>query len=448
MQHLYENIFYNQKVNQLFSDEATITFLLRFESALAKAQAMQGIIPAEAASIIEECCQMDSINKEHLIVDAALGGNVAIPLIKQLTSLVQQKEKEAAKYVHLGATSQDVIDTVLMLQLKEATGIIVEEVKQLVKQLVVLIKEHKDTVMIGRSFMQQASPITFGYKVAGWLEPITRSLKSMEELLEDGFVLQLGGAVGTLSGMGKKGVQISKTMSELLHLHHPPKPWHTERDYLTRIATTFGILTGNIGKIAKDVSLLMQTEIAEVLEPSGKGKGGSSTMPHKRNPVGSIAILANATRVPALVSTMLQAMVQDHERATGLWHAEWETISQLVQLTAGCVHKAIELINGLEVRKAQMMQNLELTKGLIYAENVSLALAEKIGRREAHELIEQLSKESREKNIHLRDLLLKQDAILTHISATEIETLFDPARSVGVCQELINEVLKRAETCY
>ncbi|MBD0286830.1 MAG: 3-carboxy-cis,cis-muconate cycloisomerase [Flavisolibacter sp.] len=438
---LYERIFYNENVSRLYTDEATISYLLRFENALAEAQAKHGLILDEAASVIAECCRVENINIEQLIHDAAFGGNAAIPLIKQLIAVVKQKNAEAAKWVHFGATSQDMIDTAMMLQTKDAFHIILEDLRQLNRQLVTLIKEHRKTVMIGRSFMQQARPITFGYKVAGWLESLLRSLKEGEELLQKGFVLQMGGAVGTLSGMNEKGLQVSETMSDFLHLTCPAKPWHTQRDYVVRIATSLGILTGNIGKIAKDISLLMQTEIAEVLEPVEEGKGGSSTMPHKRNPVGSIAILANAARVPALVSTMLSCMVQDHERATGLWHAEWEILSSIVQLTAGCVRKAIEVTNGLEVRKEQMLRNLELTNGQIYAENVSLALAEKIGKEHAHQRIEKYCQEARENNLHLKEVLLSKQDITALLSAVQINHLFEPAASIGLSNEMIKQVL-------
>lgn len=445
MQHLYERIFYNENVAKLYADEALIIYLLRFESALAQAQAKHNVIPGEAAVIIEKSCKAEFINKEQLTIEAGLGGNVAIPLIKQVTSIVKQKDAEAAKYVHFGATSQDVIDTALMLQAKDAFQLILEELGQLNEGLVSLIEEHRNTIMIGRSFLQQARPITFGYKVAGWLEPLLRSQKELEQTLNDGFVLQLGGAVGTLASMSDKGLQVSKTMSESLQLQNPVKPWHTERDYIIRLATTLGILTGSIGKLAKDISLLMQTEVAEAMEPATEGKGGSSTMPHKRNPVGCIAILANAARVPGLLSTMLSCMAQDHERATGLWHAEWETFADLVQLTAGCVHKATEITNGLEVRKEQMVYNLEQTNGTIYAENVSFALAEKLGRAEAHALVEKWSKEALLTNMHLRDLLLQKSEVTAQLTASQIENLFKPENSVGLCEALTSSVLAAAK---
>jgi 3-carboxy-cis,cis-muconate cycloisomerase len=443
MQHLYDRIFYHERINKLYTEEATIGYMLQFESALASAQAKHGIIPDREAVIIAECCCLENINIEYLIKDAALGANTAIPLIKQLAEIVKQKDQEAAKYVHLGATSQDVIDTAAMLQIMDAFQTMVEDLHLLIQQLIAITEEHKTTMMVGRSFMQQARPITFGYKVAGWLEPILRSQKELKELLKGGFVLQLGGAVGSLSGMQQKGWLVSKTMSKMLNLHLPAKPWHTERDYFIRIATALSILTGNIGKMAKDISLLMQTEIGEVMEPAEKGKGGSSSMPHKRNPVGSIAILANASRVPGLMSTMFSCMLQDHERGAGLWHAEWETLASIVQLTAGCVSRAIEVTHCLEVRKEQMLYNLEATKGLIYAENVSFALAGKIGKGHAHEVMEQCSKEALQKNIHLKEVLLSRQDVMDYLNPSQIDCLFDPATSIGLCEELISQVLNK-----
>ena len=438
---LYQSIFYSEKVNNLFSDEAIISYMLRFEGELAKAQAKHNVIPVAAAETIEECCKVENINKEQLIADAGLGGNVNIPLVKQLTAVVKQKDAEAGKYVHIGATSQDVIDTAMMLQARDAVSIIEEELKQLVKQLVLLVEEHRNTVMIGRSFMQHARPITFAYKVAGWLDALLRSQKAIEELLQQGFFLQLGGAVGTLSGMHEQGLQVCETMSELLALSNPSKPWHTERDRFVTIASTLGILAGNLGKIAKDISLLMQTEIAEVFEPSAKGKGGSSTMPHKRNPVGCIAILANATRIPGLVATMFSCMTHDHERATGSWHAEWETFSDIIKLTAGAVSKAVELTNGLEVDVQRMLANLEMTNGLIYAENISMALADKIGKADAHRLIEQCCAEAVSKGVHLKDVIIMNKVISKELSMVKIEEQFDSFKSVGLSSSYISEVL-------
>jgi 3-carboxy-cis,cis-muconate cycloisomerase len=441
MQHLYQSVFYSEKVNNLFTDEAMIGYMLQFEAALVKAQESHNVIPASAAEIIEGCCRVENINIAQIAADSGLGGNVNIPLIKQLTAVVKQKDAEGSKYIHFGATSQDVIDTAMMLQARDALTIIADDLKQLIKQLASLAEEHRETVMIGRSFMQHARPITFGYKVAGWLDALLRSKKNIEELLQEGFALQLGGAVGTLSGTHQTGVQVSETMSELLGLHNPSKPWHTERDRFVAIASTLGMLAGNIGKIAKDISLLMQTEIAEVFEPSAEGKGGSSTMPHKRNPVGCIAILANATRIPALVATMFSCMTQDHERATGLWHAEWETLSDIVKLTAGAVTKAVDLTNGLEVNVQKMRINLEITNGLIYAENISMVLADKIGRANAHDLIEQCCAEAVSKSVHLKDVIIMNKVISQELSKLKIEEQFDSFKSLGLADNYTVQVL-------
>jgi len=446
MQQLYANIFYSEKVNRLFTGDAVIGYLLQFEAALAKAQAKHGVIPAPVASIIEACCNVENINKEQLIAEAGLGGNINIPLVKQLTALVKQRDEEAAKYVHYGATSQDVIDTAMMLQCRDAVTLIASDVDILIAQLVTLTEAHSKTVMIGRSFMQHARPITFGYKVAGWLDALLRSQAAIKTLLEEGFVLQLGGAVGTLASMAQGGIQVGDEMAEILGLKNPSKPWHTERDRFVSIATTLGTLTGNIGKIAKDISLLMQTEIAEVFEPAARGKGGSSTMPHKRNPVGCIAILSNATRVPSLVATMLSCMVQDHERATGLWHAEWETLGDIIMLSAGALNKAVDVTNGLEIDKEKMRYNLELTNGLIYAENVSMALAEKIGKHAAHELVEACCGEAQSKRMHLKDTIKTNSIVVQNLTDNQIELLFNADASLGLCNVYADSVGQRTVT--
>lgn len=421
---LYQNIFYSGAVNELFTDEATVSYLLQFEAALAQAQAQHKLIPDNAAQVISECCKVENIDLKKLIADAGLGGNVNIPLIKQLTAVVKTKDEEASKYVHFGATSQDVIDTASMLQARDALKIIYPDLQKLISQLTILSAAHQQTQMIGRSFMQHARPITFGFKVSTWLDGLLRSEKRVEKLLSENFVLQLGGAVGNLSSMGNKGAVVAESMAKILGLTNPKIAWHTQRDRFVEIATTLGILTGSISKIARDISLLMQTEIAEVFEPSGVGKGGSSTMPHKRNPVSSIAILANAQRIPNLVASMLSCMTQDHERATGAWHAEWETLADIIKLSAGVVRQAVMMTDGLEIDKIQMLKNIEATKGLIFAENLSLALSEKIGKSEAHHLVEVLCKETLATGIHLKEIASSNETISKYFSKAEIQQLF------------------------
>lgn len=444
MPYLYERIFYSEKVNTIFSNEGLMDAMLRFEGALAAAQAKHGIIPSEAADVIEANCIAGKINIEKLIADSVMSGNLAIPLVSQLTQWVRSESPQAAAYVHFGATSQDLIDSAIMIQIKKAAIIMMDDLERLLARLVSIIKAHRTTWMVGRSFMQHARPITFGFKTAGWLDPLQRSKLEMQEMVRENLVLQFGGAVGTLSAMEEKGLLLSKTIADTLGLKNPPRPWHTQRDRIASIGATLGIMSGNIGKIAKDISLLAQTEIAELNEASVAGKGGSSTMPQKSNPVGCICILANTTRIPALVSILFSAMSQDHERASGTWHAEWQTLTDIVQLTAGALNKAVEVMDGLEIHSSQMLHNLELTKGLIYAESISLALAPHMGKLEAHELIAACCREAISKQVHLKELCINHPIILKWLKREQIEKLFDPGLSLGLSDQFIDRVLKNS----
>ena len=421
---LYQNFFYSPQVDALFTDEATIDFMLQFESALAQAQAKVGMIPQNIADTISKNCLIENIDIQLLISQVALGGNTCIPLVKHLTEVVNKKNIEASGYVHFGATSQDVIDTATMLQTKKAVIIIQNDLQTVIQQLQILSQKHQKTPMIGRSFMQQARPITFGYKVDTWLDGLYRSKERLERILQDNFVVQLGGAVGNKSAFGANEDNISTELATILQLNNSKLSWHTQRDRIVEIATVLGILSGSISKIAKDISLMMQTEIAEIFESSEEGKGGSSTMPHKRNPVSCIAILANAQRIPNLVATMLSCMTQDHERATGQWHAEWETFSQIIQLTGGTLHQAVKLTNGLEVNALIMLKNLEVTNGLIFAETVSLALSKFIGKKEAHEFVEKSCREAINQRIHLREYLKNQSMIRQYFDVDVLDKFF------------------------
>jgi len=440
MQGLYENLFYSKAVNELFEDKAFIGYMLRFEASLAKAQANCDLIPVSAAVIIEKCCDVKNIDISLLKEQIALSGNAAIPLVKQLTKIVDKQSPDASRYVHFGATSQDVIDTAIMLQLKAAFGTIQSDLGKLIGQLVFLAKTHRETVMIGRTFLQQARPVTFGFKVACWLDGLLRSKQRIERLLNENFVLQLGGAVGTLSGMEGKGIRVAEEMCKELGLNTPLITWHTQRDRMVEAGAALGILAGNIGKIGTDISLLMQTEVAEVLEPFAAGKGGSSAMPHKRNPVSSIVCIANAQRIPPLVSSLMAGMVQDHERATGAWHAEWETMAAIVKLTAGSLTQALVLTDGLEVDANRMRHNLELTNGLIYAENVSHALSGTMNKTAAHELVEKWCLRAKEEGRYLKEII-KEDAGVGESLKEQLDQIFDPMNSLGMCSEFIDRIL-------
>jgi 3-carboxy-cis,cis-muconate cycloisomerase len=414
--------------------------MLRFEAALAEAQGEQGIVPTPSVLSIKNCCKSSFININAIKNDIILSGNAAIPLVKQLIQVVKKHDSEAAKYVHNGATSQDVIDTAMVLQLQQVFVFFEKNLKTLQKHLINLTKTHRNTVMIGRTLLQQARPITFGLKTAYWLDGVNRSIERLSEIKKRVLVLQLGGAVGSLAGMEGKGLAVAEAMSKILHLKLQ-SPTHTQRDHFAEVATTLGILMGTLGKIAKDVTLMMQTEVAEVFEGAAEGKGGSSTMPHKRNPVTATAILANANRVPALVSSMLSAMVQEHERSAGLWHSEWAILPEIVKLTAGALEKSIDLIANLEVDKDRMLHNINATKGLIFAENISLALAPYIGKADAHDLVEKACKIAISEKHHLKDALEKNSLVMQHIPASLFESLFDPFNSIGLSLEIIDRIL-------
>lgn len=407
--------------------------MLRLEGVLAMVQAELGIIPADLAEIIVSCCRTDFIDIEKLRADLITGGNVAIPLVKQLTRVVKNNNVEASKYVHLGATSQDIVDTATVLQIQELIIWLDERLDVLSQLLLGLTKKHRQTLMVGRTLLQQARPITFGLKTAMWLQSIERAKARIKSVEERVLVLQLNGAVG--SGNAYLPKEVIQSVAEMLELNFAFS-WQSQRDNMAEWASVLGILVGSLGKIAKDVSLMMQTEVGEVFEGAREGRGGSSTMPHKRNPVLCASILANANRVPHLVASILSAMSQEHERSAGLWHSEWEVMSEIMMLTGGTVERSIELLQGLEVDEKRMLANLELTRGLIYAENVSLALAPKMGKIQAHELIEKACKQAIAQQKHLKDILSEMSLDLPNL-----EELFMPVHSIGNSLDIIDEIL-------
>jgi 3-carboxy-cis,cis-muconate cycloisomerase len=433
---LYSQYFYCETVNQMFGEEQTLSEMLRFEAELANAQAEAGFMPKEAAELINDCCLVQYIDINKLKSEINLGGNAAIPLVKQLTKIVKNRSVEASKYVHLGATSQDVIDTATMLQLKNYLIWLQEQMQIIMQLLVDLTNIHRNTPMVGRTLLQQAKPITFGLKTAHWLHSLLNHYLQITHC-QDKLCVQLGGAVG--SGNLYINNTIRYQIAKALGLKNCP-PWHTNRAVLSEIASTLALCNQSLAKIAKDISLLMQTEIGEVCESAAIGKGGSSTMPHKRNPVACTAILANATRMPQLIATMFATMPQENERSAGLWHAEWEVLSQIIVLHAGTVSKAIELLSGLEVNQKQMLYNLEQTKGLIYAENVVFSLSKSLGKIPAQELVEKACKLAILQEKHLKDILLEQ-----HLILPDSELLFDASASVGYSTSIIDEILSEYE---
>jgi 3-carboxy-cis,cis-muconate cycloisomerase len=438
---LLDPLFRSQAVEKVFSNRATLQAMLDFEAALARAEARAGFIPASAAPSIEAKCRAELYDMTVLARAAASAGNLAIPLVKQLTLLVAKKEKDAARYVHWGATSQDVIDTGRVLQLRQALVLISSELDLFAAVLGELAHKNRATLIVARTWMQQALPTTFGLKAAGWLDAIDRHRARLAETQERCIVLQFGGAVGTMAALGDRGLDVAANLAKELQLPLPELPWHSQRDRMAEIATTLGLFCGTLGKIARDISLHTQTEVGEVFEPSADGRGSSSTMPHKRNPVTSAVVLSAAARVPPLVSTMLAAMIQEQERGLGGWHAEWETLPDIVRLTAGALHHLTTTVSELELDPERMRQNLDVTHGLIFAEAVAMALAEKMPRTEAHEIVQLACKRTQSTRRELRSVLAQDAIVKANLSEAELDRLFTPANYLGVADQFIDRVL-------
>ena len=427
-------------MRDIFSDHHRLQCMLDFEAALARALAQTGIAPANVTTI-EKYCDSSRFDLETLARDTVQAGNVAIPMLKVLASMVAEEDETAAGFVHWGATSQDAIDTGLVLQLRGALDVFEADLSSLSTRLARLAKEHASTLLAGRTWLQQGPPVTLGLKAAGWLSAVDRHRARLARASRQASVIQFGGAVGTLAALDDRGLQVAVVIAKELNLAAPDLPWHAHRDRLVDVAATLGLLVGTLGKIARDVSLMAQTEIDEATEPHADGRGGSSTMPHKRNPVSSAVVLAASIRVPPLVCAMFTAMVQEHERGLGGWQAEWETLPEICKLAAGALSHVAQIIDGLEVHEDSMQRNLDVTRGLILSEAVSFALAKHTGKSRAHEIVEKASRRAIEQEMHLRDALLADREVTAHLSADDLAGLFDARNYLGSAEQMIRNVL-------
>src|SRR5437773_4906709 len=422
-------------------DEAYLQHMLDFEAALARTEAATGVIPANAAGPITKACKASSFDLADLAEAAARSGNLAIPLVKALTANVAKTDADAARYVHWGATSQDVIDTAGMLTLRAAIDALLPDLDRAVAGFAKLAHQHRNTAVVARTWLQHALPMPFGLKLAEYAAALHRSKLRLQRLRSEGLALQFGGAAGTLAALGDKGLLVAEKLAQELKLPLPDAPWHTHRDRIAEAASVFAVLTGTCGKIARDVSLLMQTDVAEAFEPAGEGRGGSSTMPHKRNPVACAAALAAATMAPNLAATIFAAQVQEHERSAGPWHAEWPSLPTLQLVTSGALAAIVDIAEGLQVDAARMHDNLDATHGLCMAAAVAMALAEKIGKSDAHRLIEAASKKAVAEHKHLRDILTLDAKVTAQLGAEKIANLFEPMAYQGASQALIDRLL-------
>ena len=434
-------MFSSENMATLFSAASTVQSMLDVEAALARALALEGLIPAQSVLPIEQACHVGQIDMHSLIADARHAGNLAIPLVKQLTAKVAVIHAEAARYVHWGATSQDIIDTGLVLQLCQAIDLLTSELAELADALAAHTHRYRSTPMIGRTWMQHALPITFGLKAAGWLDALLRHQERLVVLRKSISVLQFGGASGSLASLGDKGLLVSEALARDLGLTVPAMPWHAQRDRVAEVGTTLGLLTGTLGKIARDISLQAQTEISELSEPVSNERGGSSTMPNKRNPVGCAAVLTASLRVPALVSTLLSGMVQEHERALGGWQAEWDTLPDIVELTSAAMTQLRDVIEGLAVNTERMRSNIDMTHGLIMAEAVSLALSHHLGRAAAHALVESACARAIDTDKSLFDILQHDERVYSLISKDDLQKIVDPVNYLGQTTAFVDRVL-------
>jgi len=434
---LFRDAFGTAAMRDIFSDTALVARYVEVEVALAKAEARAGVIPSEAAAEIAKRADAASLDVELLRKETDLVGYPILPVVHQLV----RQCGEAGRYVHWGATTQDIMDTAVVLQMRDALKIVGDDIAALRSILTDLAKKHRDTAMAGRTHLQQALPVTFGYKVAIWLAMFDRHATRLDELKPRVLVGQFAGAAGTLASLGDKGFAVQEALCDELKLGVPASSWHVARDGFAEVINFLALVTGTLGKIALDVMIMASTEFAEVYEPFVKGRGASSTMPQKRNPISSELMLAASKAVRQHAGLMLDAMVQDFERATGPWHAEWVAIPESFVLTAGALHQARFALGGLIIDAARMKQNLDMSKGLIVAEAVMMQMAPHIGRQQAHDIVYGACRVVNEQGGTLAEALNAMPEVTKHFDKAAIARMTDPANYVGLAPQMVDRAI-------
>ncbi len=432
-----DTMFTTPEMAAIFSGASFAQRMLDVEAGLARAQARAGMIPQDAADAIASACRVDRFDLAVLYRDAAQNGTPVIPLVRTLTDLVSG---ESRKFVHWGATSQDVIDTAMVLQMRDGLDLLIERLFSIAAISAALADRHRRTPMAGRTLLQHAVPITFGLKAARWVAAAARLVRRLRDLRERALVVQLGGAAGTLAAMGNQGVRVMEGLARELDLGTPELPWHTERDRVAEVAAALGIIAGAMAKIATDVALLSQNEVGEVSTMAGAGAAGSSTMPHKRNPVEATAAIACARLVMGLVPALLSA-VQEHERAVGGWQVEWQAVPHLFRAISGAVEWVHRALSGLEVDAGRMRANLDLTGGLIMAEALTMALAPHLGRPEAYRIVQRAADRAAQTDKPLLEVAAADEQILAVLAPDAIARALDPSAYLGSTDAFINRAL-------
>jgi 3-carboxy-cis,cis-muconate cycloisomerase len=428
---VFDRIFVPAPFRDALSDEAWLQAMLDFERALAGAEASAGQIPAGAARTIAEACRVDRFDTAAIGDAGRSAGNPVEPLVSALRNVV---DGEAADYVHWGATSQDVLDTAAMLISRRVLKLILETLDTLATECARLADAHRSTPMAGRTLLQHAVPTTFGLKAAGWLVGVLEARRALARVREERLAVQLGGAAGTLSVLGEAGPEVVRLLAEELALKEPVAPWHTNRVRIAELGSALAVASGAVAKIALDVGLMSQTEVGEVAEA---GTGASSTMPQKRNPVGSALAIACAREVHAQASILTAALPQEHERALGAWHAEWPALSAALAYAGGAADASRRALDGLQVDVDRMRANLELAGGLVMAERASFLLAERLGRRDAQEVVKEAAERSAAGGRSLSDELGDDD----RVEAADLEAGLDATDYLGSAGVFVDRAL-------
>jgi 3-carboxy-cis,cis-muconate cycloisomerase len=424
----------------LFSDVSVLQALLDVEAALAAAEARAGIVPQRAADAIRQAAKAERFDAAAIAHEARESGTVTIPLVKALAERVEDSDPESARFVHMGATSQDIADTALVLLLKQSRDLLSADHERLAHMLHTVSDRHAGAVMLARTLLQPAPPITFGLKAAHWFSAVVRGWAHVLTAFDEALVAQFGGASGTLAALGASALDVKRLFAAELDLADPPAPWHTERDRLAALLSTLAIYSSTLGKIARDVSLLMQDEVGEAAEPGG----GSSTMPHKRNPAGCAIVLAAAVRMPALTASFLSAMVQEHERGVGGWHAEWPIVAAAVQTAGASVAALADVFAGLTVSPERMRANIERTNGAVFAERVVMLATVHASKDAAQALVAAALARSRETGQRLDEVLKTLPEASALLSPEQIASIAVPEDYLGAAEVFRQKLLSES----
>jgi 3-carboxy-cis,cis-muconate cycloisomerase len=435
---IFRDIFSTGAMRRIFSDEARVQYYLDIEAALARVQARLGIIPQGAADEIGRHCHAGQFDFAKLKADTERIGYPVLPVVQQLVGLCRD---DLGEWCHWGATTQDITDTATVLQIRDGLELLEQDLLAISSALASLAARYRDTPMAGRSNLQHAVPVTFGYKMAVLLAGFERHLARLRELRPRVLVGELGGAAGTLSSLGADGLTVQAALCQELGLGQPEIAWHTMRDRIAEVGCFLGLVTGTAGKISMDVKLLMQTEVEEVYEPFAEGRGSSSTMPQKRNPISCNIIHAGTAMVRQHVAALLDAMVEDHERSTGPWEIEWIAVPEIFLLSAGVLGQTRTLVGGLEVDPERMRKNLDLTRGLIASEAVMMGLGPALGRQRAHDVVYDVCRQVIATGRSFLDVLADDKRVAPHVGREELAKLVDPANYLGLSGQMVDRVL-------